>query len=71
MEDFIKFKSCVGIVCDVFCFGFQILGMLICCEFLMKFMNCLFVEVDENGEEFMQDIYGEVVCIVVELMCKV
>ncbi|HAS6216043.1 TPA: DNA-directed RNA polymerase [Vibrio vulnificus] len=71
MEDPTKFKSRVGIACDASCSGLQILGTLTRCESSMKFTNCLPAEVDENGEEFMQDIYGEAARIAAELMRKV
>ncbi|EJG2230104.1 MULTISPECIES: DNA-directed RNA polymerase [Vibrio] len=71
MEDPTKFKSRVGIACDASCSGLQILGTLTRCESSMKFTNCLPAEVDENGEEFMQDIYGEAARIAADLMRKV
>ncbi|HCM1516453.1 DNA-directed RNA polymerase [Vibrio parahaemolyticus] len=68
MEDPTKFKSRVGIACDASCSGLQILGTLTRCESSMKFTNCLPAEVDADGNEFMQDIYGEAARIATIMM---
>ncbi|KAB0285439.1 DNA-directed RNA polymerase [Vibrio fortis] len=71
MDDPTKFKSRVGIACDASCSGLQILGTLTRCESSMKFTNCLPAERDADGNEFMQDIYGEAARIAGNIMRKV
>ena len=71
LDDPTQFESRMGIACDASCSGLQILGTLTRCVSSMKFTNCLPAEVDENGVEFMQDIYGEAARIATGMMTKV
>ncbi|HHJ3208864.1 TPA: DNA-directed RNA polymerase [Vibrio parahaemolyticus] len=71
MEDPTQFESDLGMAMDASCSGLQILGTLTRCESSMKFTNCLPAELNAEGKEYMQDIYGEAARIAGLIMADV